>query len=87
MLPNPMRYFVHDGSPLPVFWPPVYVMDRTGVLKVAETDYFRAAVPVANGGSVVGLSTFPVGLELFVPKIPVRLLELVLGHARRVGSA
>lgn len=83
-LPNPVSYTIYQGRPLPAPELYAYVMAGNGVVKVAESLYFGAAVPVAPA-NIAGLPVYPKGVTLRVPKIPTRWLYAVLDHARRCG--
>lgn len=86
MLPNPIRYHLCAGQPLPDPWPYDYVVDANGILKRASTPYFDARLRVASA-RVAGLD-YAGGppLTLRVPKIPAKWLDRVLEHARRAGQ-
>lgn len=83
-LPNPISYYTYRGQPLPAPELYAYIMAGQGLVKMAQSSYFKAAIPVALG-DVVGLPEYPEGVELGVPKIPAKWLYAVLDHVRRCG--
>jgi hypothetical protein len=83
-LPNPVAYHIFTGQEIPAPDLYSYVLAGQGVIKLAESDQFRAAMVVAPG-RIVGLPDYPVGVELRAPRIPATWLHTVLEHARRCG--
>lgn len=87
-LPNPIKYHVYTGQPLPDPWPYDYVLCRQGVVKRLQTRHFFANILVA-AGQVAGLAEYPVNLavlDIDVPRIPATWLTRVLEDARQAGS-
>ena len=86
MLPNPIKYHIYHGQDLPEPWPYDYVMAGQGLLKRAVTPHFEVALRIA-GRRVAGLPDYPgLGVRLLAPRIPMRLFERVLQHARWAGE-
>ncbi len=85
-LPNPVQYHVFRGQPLPRPLLYGYALAGQGVIKFTETDFFSAAITVANGALITGLPLYPTGIRLGLPRIPGHWLATVLNHARQAGT-
>lgn len=84
-LPNPIDYHIYTGEPLPAPALYAYILAGQGVIKMAHTPHFEAAI-VTAGMNVAGLPIYPVGIELHRPLIPAVWLYRVLQHARLCGD-
>ncbi len=86
-LPNPVDYHIYKGQPLSTPNLYAYITHAGGIAKYAATPHFTASVPVTNGATTItGLTKYPLGVELHVPRVPVRWLTAVLHHARQTSS-
>lgn len=85
LLPNPVDYHIYTGQEIPTPGLYAYILAGQGVIKLAETPHFRAALLICED-EITGLPLFlPEGIELKVPRIPARWLDAVLDHARKCG--
>jgi proteasome lid subunit RPN8/RPN11 len=85
-LPNPIAYHIYTGQKIPTPAMYAYILDGLGIIKLAETPHFRAAIPVSGGSRIAGLGQYPEeGVTLKTPKIPATWLYQVLNHARDCG--
>ncbi|MCB8923737.1 MAG: Mov34/MPN/PAD-1 family protein [Ardenticatenaceae bacterium] len=84
MIDNLVTYHIHKRDPLPAndALAYQYVLAGNGVFVRAETRFFTALLPV-TACTVRGLPPLRPQFQLLVPRIPARLLDVVLADARR----
>lgn len=84
MFDNLVTYHIHKRDSLPVndALAYQYILAGNGVFVRAETRFFTALLPVTVC-TVRGLPPLHPRFQLLVPRIPARLLDIVLADARR----
>ena len=83
MIDKLVTYHIHKCDPLPAndALAYQYVLAGNGVFVRAETRFFKALLPV-TACTVRGLLPLHPQFQLLVPRIPARLLDVVLADAR-----
>ena len=84
MFNNLVTYHVHKRDPLPPSDALAYqyILAGNGLFVRAETCFFEAIVPIV-ACTVRGLAPLRHHFRLKVPRIPARLLDIILADARR----